>query len=290
MFKPKNESNRQGSLVLQEDDIFADIVKKEGSTLFLGKYTLLEAGIVFKKRSFVREAKKRKLWPVKVLFDSSEFPPLQRLQIFLKDPAPDNLIVDLKLKEGYFRMKKELPFDFDRDRYHFLMLEWLTLQNPLLSFSHERRPLPGQKLPGLNLGRKVLDLFVYLARLNMNDGILVFPAYFHNAILFSRRFHFLNPAKQAEFDTIRTSFKDIPFNRLAWVVHLDCLKTNDKKTYKWKAEEQILPLDKGLKRYFESDEYKEEVQKARKHFEFDIDWGEFEKKMKNQVHAASKPE
>ena len=146
MFKPKENANRRKSLLIKEDDIFANIVKKEGSTLFLGKYTLLEAGIVLKKRSFIKEARKRNLWPVKVVIDSSEFPPLQRLQIFYKKPDPNNLIVDLKLKESVVKIKKSLPYELASPRYNFLVLDWLTLQNPLLDFSQEKIPLPGQRV------------------------------------------------------------------------------------------------------------------------------------------------
>lgn len=280
MLKPKEKPSGPNSLQIKEDDIFANIVKKEGSTLFLGKYTLREAGIVLKKRSFTKEARKRKLWPVKVVFDSSEFPPLQRLQIFHKEPDPDNLIVDLKLKESLVELKESLPFDFTRLRYNFLVLDWLTLQNPLLTFSEEKTHLPGQNHPGLNLGRKVLELFIYLARLNRDDGILVFPAFYHNALLFSRRFYFLNPEKTGEIEAIRAQFRNLPFTTLAWAVHLNCLRRSDGKVYEWKAEEQVLPMHKELKRYFESDEYKEKVKQSQRHLEFSIDLAKFEEKFK----------
>ena len=160
------------------------------------------------------------------------------------------------------------------------MLDWLTLQNPLLIFSEEKTHLPGQDHPGLNLGRKVLELFIYLARLNRNDGILVFPAFYHNALLFSRRFYFLNPEKQGEIEAIRAQFRELPFTTLAWVVHLNCLRKSDGNVYEWKAEEQILPMHKDLKKYFESDEYKEKVKESQRYTQFSIDHVKFKEEFK----------
>lgn len=277
IFPSKNETRSQQSFLFEEQDVHSDLMGDKGSCLFLGKFGLNQVFTVLRKRNFYRDAKKRKLWPLEYHLDNSEFP-LQRFQIFHQKKEPENLIVDLKVREGAFRPKKKLDFDFSSAPYNFLFLEWLTLQNPLLEFSGDRSPLPGQNHPGLNLGQKVLDIFVYLARLCKLDGMLAYPAYFHNALLFSRRFYFLNPAKQAEVLAIRKSFPKVPFKELAWIVHLECLRDKDKQIYKWEAEEQINPMNETLKTYFGSKKYGKEVKSIQKTLSFSIDWECYEKK------------
>ena len=282
MKKPasKLSSHSKSSPIVKEIDIFSELVAKEGTSLFLGKYSTNEVVAILRKRNFFKEAKKRKLWPLDFELDSSEFPPLQRFQIFYRKKNPQNLIVDLKIREGKFRLKNKLALDFLLPDYDFLILEWLTLQNPLQSFSLKKSPLPGQNHPGLSLGRKVLDIFAYLARITKKDGLLAFPAYFHNALLFSRYFFFINPEKQGEAQAVREFFPDISFKNLAWIVHLNCLRKNS-KVYEWKAEEQVNPLSKTLKAYFGSKAYKEKVKESQKNLSFSIDWECYKRKIVN---------
>ena len=146
MKKPINKESPtlQASPLFEEEDIFADLIEKKGSSLFLGKYSLNEVLAVLSKRNFLKDARKRKLWPLAFELDSSEFP-LQRFQIFYREKKPENLIVDLKIKEGTFQPKKELTVSAFLKEFRFLILDWLTLQNPLLNFTPEKPPLPGQK-------------------------------------------------------------------------------------------------------------------------------------------------
>ncbi len=263
---------------IEEKDILRGLVEEKSSSLFLGRYSMNEVASVLGKRNFFKEARKRNLWPLAFTLDSSDFP-VQRYQIFFREPAPDNLIVDLKIREGRLQPRDNPPFPPEFFEFEFLILEWLTLQNPLLQFSRKRPPLPGQEHPGLGLGKKVVDIFVYLARLTHKDGVLAFPAYFHNALLFSRYFHFLNPEKQAEVLAIEKSFPDIPFKHLAWIVYLNCLREEGGQLYEWRAEEQIYPLNRAIKEYFESKIYKQRVKDHMAKRSFVVDWVSYEKKV-----------
>jgi hypothetical protein len=273
----KEGTSSKNSLLIEEKDIFSDLMGEKGSSLFLGKYALSEVFAVFKKRNFIKDARERKLWPLEYHMDNSEYP-LQRFQIFYREKKEENTVVDLKIREGTFRPKQDPPIDLPMSQLKFLILEWLTLQNPLKEFEGELTPLPGQKHPGLNLGKKVLDLFVYLGRLCHLDGLLAFPAYFHNALLFSRYFRFLNPEKRGEVLSIRKTYSHVSFKQLAWIVHLECLKDAAGNAYKWEAEEQICPLNRVLKNYFNSRDYDRKVKKSKNKYNFVIDWECFGKK------------
>ncbi|MGQ9673982.1 MAG: hypothetical protein ACUVV5_12780 [Candidatus Aminicenantales bacterium] len=288
------------SPLLEEKDILSGLIEEKSSSLFLGRYSLTEVASVLGKRNFFKEARRRNLWPLVFNLDSSEYP-IQRYRIFLKEAKPANLIVDLKIREGRLKPRSDLSLPAEFFDFEFLILEWLTLQNPLLQFCRKRPPLPGQERPGLGLGKKVVDVFIYLARLTHKDGVLAFPAYFHNALLFTRYFNFLNPEKQGEVLAIEKAFPDIPFKHLAWIVYLNCLREErlreeeqageereggekkeegaEVKTYEWMAEEQVYPLNRSLKEHFESKWYKQKVKDIINRRRFFIDWICYEKKV-----------
>lgn len=258
---------------LEEEEIFGSLGRARGSTLFLGRYTLAEGKAVLARKNFFREAKKRQLWPLLFSLDSSEFP-VQRLQVFWEKKEPERIIVDLKIREAGFPLNPNRQLSPALSEGKFLHLEWLTLQNPRLEFTVKRPALPGQTRPGLGLGKKVVDIFIYLGKITGSDGLLAFPAYFHNSLLFSRYFRFVNPAKEAEVLAIRRSLASIPFKQLAWIVFLNCLRLDD-KPYEWKAEEQALPLAAELKNYFASKNYNETVERLSATHRVRVDWEAF---------------
>jgi hypothetical protein len=274
---PKTPPLWQESPLVEEREIFAELAEHKGSSLFLGRYSLNEVIAVLAKRGLLKEARKRFLWPLAFELNSSEYP-LQRLQIFLRDKRPDNLIVDFKFKETDFvpKIPPGLPPALPPQKA--LAFEWLTLQNPLHKFSESFTPLPGQARPGLSLSKKIMDLFVYLGRLTRRDCLLAYPAYFHNAILFSRYFRFWNPQKEGEVLAIRRAFSHAPLKQLAWIVHLNCLRRPDGSPYEWAAEEQLHPLTRPLKEYFDSRAYREAVRAGQTTGGFSVDWAAFEKK------------
>jgi len=277
--------NAETSFRIERDDIMADLTEKKGSIFFLGRYPMSAVMAALQKKGFFKDAQRKKLWPLMFELDSSEFPPLQRFQIFYAKKESANLIVDLKLKEFVFRPKNHLAKITSYSAFKLLYLEWLTLQNPLLRFTSKRPPLPGQEYPGLKLGRKVLDMFTYLARLNHDDGIMAFPCYFHNALLFSRFLRFVRPEKRGEVLAIRRSFRDVPFVQLAWIIHLNCLRTKEGNVFEWKAEEQLYPMNHVLKKYFESKDYKERVKAAASSLKFSIDWDCYEEKKRKAFQS-----
>lgn len=261
------------NFTLSGDEVLSNLVDKIGSSLFLGRYTLLEVKAILAKKNFFKEARRRELWPLEFYLDSSEYP-RQRLQIFWEKRHPERLIVDLKINEGRFPLTENRRLDPAFERGTFLHLEWLTLQNPRLDFNEKRPALPGQSRPGLGLGKKVVDLFVYLGHLIGCDGLLAFPAYFHNALLFSRYFRFVNPSKEGEVLAIRASLTSIPFKQLAWIVFLNCLRV-DGRIYEWHAEEQAYPLSEEIKDYFSCRKYREAVYEASQNRLIEVDWETF---------------
>ena len=264
--------------LLGEDEVFSELAERKGTTLFLGKYSLTEVLAVLVKKGFIKEARKRGLWPLDYELDSSQFP-LQRFQIFLREKNPENLIVDLKIREGLLAPPPPLAPPAGASVYRSLVLEWLTLQNPLGEFGDKRNSLPGQIHPGLGMSRKVMDIFIYIGKLIRSEALLAFPAFYHNAVLFSRYFRFLNPEKEGEMLAVRRTFPEMSIRQLAWAVYLGCVLRADGSIYDWRAEEQIHPMHRDLRGYFEAKPYRERVKDAAARMRFSLDADEFARKL-----------
>lgn len=267
--------------VLKDEEMFSGLGPSRGSLLFLGRYTLKEVMAVLAKKSFFREARKKNLWPIKYRMDSSDYP-VQRLLIYWEEEHPDRMIVDLKIREAEVRFAAPKKHGYRLPPQHCLLFEWLTLQNPRLSFDDRHPPLPGQNKPGLSLSKKILEIFLHLGRLINLDALVAFPAYFHNALLFSRYFQFVDPIKQGEIKAIRKQFSHVPFRQLAWAVYLGCLKDEDGRLYEWQAEEQVVALSEALRNYLESRVYREISRHVEKTAVFSLDWDLFQQKCQEQ--------
>ncbi|MGB9893061.1 MAG: hypothetical protein ACPLRA_01510 [Candidatus Saccharicenans sp.] len=265
----------------KEAEMFSGLGLARGSLLFLGRYTLKEVMAVLAKKSFFREAQKRNLWPIKYQLDSSEYP-VQRLLIYWEEENPERVIVDLKIREAEVKFSASEKHGYKLPSQRCLLFEWLTLQNPRLEFDEKHPPLPGQNRPGLSLSKKILEVFVYLGRLIQLDGLVAFPAYFHNALLFSRYFYFVDPIREGQIKAIRKQFSHVPFRQLAWAVYLGCLKDDQGRTYEWQAEEQIFPFSEELKEYLDSKLYKEIARHVEKTARFSLDWELFKQKARSQ--------
>jgi hypothetical protein len=277
---------RHDSLFLiEEDDIFSDLTDKKGSSLFLGKYTENVVLQILDRNGFFKRVQKKGLWPLDYDLDSSAFPPLQKLLVFYKTKKPENVIMDLRIKEGVFRFKNDLSTTISNSKFSFLILDWLTVQNPLFRFSREKPPLPGQTYPGLNLGRGTVDIFADLGKLNHNNGLMAFPAFFHIALVFFPRCRFINPQKMGEVLAIWKTYRKMEFSKLAWVVHLECLKRDDGTVYKWDSEEMVYPMCKEMKKYFLHKTYKREVKEAIKRHTYTIDWERFGRKFEAEMSS-----
>lgn len=263
--------------LLGESEIFAALGEGRGTSLFLGRFTMAEVMAVLGKRGFMKEARKRGLWPLVTDLDSSAFP-CQRFRIYAGEAKPETLIVDLKIREGVFSPRAVLgPGTMLRD-FSALFMEWLTLQHPMAGFTEKRAALPGQHHPGLGMSRRIVDIFLFLAKVTHQDAILAFPAYYHNAVLFSRFFRFINPVKEAEVLSLHRALGRMPIRTLAWAVHLNCVRTADGGIYEWRAEEQVAPLARDLRNHFDSKAYREAVKDNLSRFRFTLDEEDYDRK------------
>lgn len=186
-------------------------------------------------------------------------------------PESDKYLGYLIVQIGEFAAKGvTLPRDVN-----MLNIRWFSLQNPLASFSAKRPRLPGQRYPGSGLAKACFHLICELAMRKSRDGIVNVPEHFHNAFLYEN-FMFLDPEEQGRFVRISSDLAmDIEQRGLAavsWAVYLGFMKCNGEKAT-WQPHEQVFPLSKRMKAYFNNSEYVDEVKAAAASCgPFVIDW------------------
>jgi acetoin utilization deacetylase AcuC-like enzyme len=85
-----------------------------------------------------------------------------------------------------------------------LVVEWLLLQNPRAEFGPYRRPLPGQKHPGLGLLKEVFGWLVMICEMLELDGVYYTPSSYHVAGQSRRLTRFQHPEHEARFRALET--------------------------------------------------------------------------------------
>jgi hypothetical protein len=201
-----------------------------------------------------------------------------RLSLYYGQIDPDHLLMELRLREGYFDQKKETVPGFKLERLDLLMVDWLCLQNPTRDFYPERPRLPGQKHPGLGMVRKIVNVLLHFSNDFDKEGVLNTPEYYHVATLYSQLFYFFDPMVQGKFLAIMRDMDREDLLKVHFAIPNDCLiEVNTDKLEKWAPGEQILPLSNRLKEYFESPEYEAIVKEAYHSHAYRIDWDRFKR-------------
>lgn len=265
------------SLNLTADEITNQLIYKTGYDLYLNKYTkedikhtLVRAGIWDK----IRKEGFKKL----MLEMDTRDPYHQRLCLYFDEVSPKNMLAQIILSTGTFVPRKNFVESIKIEKMNMLIIEWLCLQNPLKKFTDEKPQLPGQDFPGLGVGRRIVEVIKGVAEdLNM-DGILNYPQYYHNAVMYSEIFRFYNPVIYGRMLAIKQLLSKVTLAESAWIVHLGCIiDENTGKRFEWKAEEMILPISKTLVDYFSSEGYNRIVKKTIEGSKFSVDTRRYEK-------------
>jgi acetoin utilization deacetylase AcuC-like enzyme len=144
-----------------------------------------------------------------------------------------------------------------------LVIEWLLLQNPRAHFGPYRRPLPGQKHPGLGLLKEVFGWLVVMAEVLELDGIYYVPSSYHVAIQSRRRVRFLEPGDEALMQGLEKLFSGVPLAEASNLIADG--KVVDEATGKqldWKGYPMVLPVSEELRERVAGDAYEARVAEA----------------------------
>jgi hypothetical protein len=141
-----------------------------------------------------------------------------------------------------------------------LVLEWLLLQNPRAHFGPYRRPLPGQKHPGLGLLKEVFGWLVVVGEVLEVDGIYYVPSSYHVAIQSRRRVRFLEPAHEAWMQALDGLFEGVPLAEASKIIDENRV-VDEVSGYrlKWKGYPMVLAVSDRLKERVTGAAYDERV-------------------------------
>jgi len=175
--------------------------------LFLGAYS--EPGLVYALKEYglwSRVAEVARDKPVLTIDQVGQS--TQRFTITDGQGGPCLVEVKAGLRygpDGDDSVAHDLPGPRDQP---WLSMEWLLLQDPHRSFPPERPRLPGQKYPGLGVGREVMELMLISGWRLGCIGVVASPAWFHNAVMYRIHYRFVDPAEEGRFLALRAAWRD----------------------------------------------------------------------------------
>lgn len=254
-------------------DLFGQLTGKKSPALWFGHYTEHEVMHLLEKFGILPMLKKKGFAHLIVVIE-----PLdafaQALKIFNEKAVVDNQLAEFRLREVTFS-PPGLVIDAP---LNLLKIEWLMLQNPQAEFSPERPHMPGQRHPGLGLGKQTVQLLVHLAEAHRLAGVLNFPEFFHNAYLYLEYFHYCDPHLKGIVLALRRDMVELSLSELSWAIYLGCVNdANTGQTYEWQAGALVLPLEERLKKYFASADYEQSVYRTLAKARFVLDREKLEK-------------
>jgi hypothetical protein len=150
------------------------------------------------------------------------------------------------------------------DLLYLLSVHWLSLQNPGQPFRPERPPLPGQKHPGLGIGRRFYGRLMTWAHEWGKDALLNFPEYYHNAVFYASMFRFVSPARQGRLEALRRDLSSPHVCETSAAIDEGrVIEDPGARPFQWQAAEMLSPVTASVTSALDSDAYKEAVASAR---------------------------
>ena len=192
----------------------------------------------------------------------------ERLRLFGMHPdsVGELQLMDVRSHRGML----EAPWSA---RYRVLGWDWVEMQDPLARPSPYRPILPGQTYPGLGLFRGLTRMMLGYAPQLEVEGLTAVPQYFHNAVLYSGHFCFLDARAQGRFQAACRDLLDDGLAPASWWVacqEVDIVNraTGERCLYVWEPEKIVRALSSELKDRLACPAYLEVCQQAMEEVEF----------------------
>ena len=241
------------------EEVFGDLQSHASSELLMGFYSLRGMDMAL-ERYGVRKALAQRGFPnARLELDLSD-PYRHRMMLVDADasaPRGENRLAELHLHRVTSPEERDFQPDIRKGCSDFLMIDWLCLQNPRQGFSADRPALPGQNHPGLGIGPEVMEMIQILAERLGLAGIVTRPQYYHNAALYSLRYHFIDPICEGRLLALMRDLNGKSLSEASWAVHLGAVLCRENgRPVSWFGREQVFALNRGVARYFESADYR----------------------------------
>lgn len=276
---------QETEVAMSYDDLFGTEVTQRGSSYFLGYYSREGIKYALEKFGLFKELKKRGFDNFQLTVSTRD-PYKQRVAIYYEKKDPEHLLGELVVKRKHVTVYPPFPTLIQGRNFEMIAVEWLCMQNPRGKFSEKRPRLPGQKYPGLGLGDMVMEILILMCGRLRTAGLLNVPEHFHNAQMYSPQFRYLDPLYEAKRRAIaRDLMPRYPLAVISWAIDLKCVTENG-KPFEWFIADQVIPLDRDLKEYFQSKNYIQYVNHTAQQYRYELDeakWQEKQSQIENFV-------
>jgi hypothetical protein len=183
-------------------------------------------------------------------------------------------LVDLRLTEATTLLKEPRRGRLGLEVLSFLSMNWLTLQDPDRPFAADRPQLPGQDHPGLGLARAVYERLLVWAEDWGKDGLLNFPEYFHNALIYAPAFRFISPARAGRFRALRRDLAPLAMAEASWAVEQGRVREEPAGTVvSWEPAEMVAAISHDVRRYLDSEDYERAIAEVADQTRYRVDAG-----------------
>lgn len=256
---------------LSEDDVEETLVAHRPAPLLFGLFTadqvmadFARAGILTRCRSLGYDDLRSELGG-RDAFET-------RFSLLGRHPdleAPHRLI---DLRTHQCELVASSPLDGEEMRMRAILLDWISMADATRPLPADA--LPGQAHPGLGLFRPAYRLTMGYLRRTHFDAVVNVPEHFHNAVLYSRDFHFFDPARQGMLAALMADLMRHGLARASralspavaagvesTVEHVEERLTST--CVRWTPAEQIMPLSAPMMGYFQDPRYRAAVREAR---------------------------
>ncbi len=265
-----------------EEELFRE---KRGTHLLFGRFTEMDIQEEIKKSGIEDELIKKGLHPFEIKIED-EGPFRQKIYIDVNTneelPSPySKRIVEILLGECKY-VAPELG------EIECLTVEWIMLQNPKQKFTEKFPRLPGQRFPGLGIGKLFMMVFENLAKTTGKDCFLAFPEFYHNASMYIDYLYYLHPETHGKVLKMKSDLSSYPLSDVSFAFCGKCILERTphyEKHIGWEAEEMVYPLKEKLKRYFESEKYKKTCAEAYNYHSYSIDMSCYEIKREELIRT-----
>lgn len=268
---------KEKDIPFDSKDIFGKDIEERGNPYFLGYYSPSGIRFALERYGFFKALKKRGFENIHLIMNTQN-PYKQRLAIYAEKKDPGHLIGELVVKRKHINIFSPFPHRVHERDFEVISIEWLCMQNPAATFPADRPRLPGQKHPGLGMGGAVMELLVIMCKRLRTAGLLNIPEHFHNSQMYSPQFRFVNPLFEGKRQAIaRDLLSTFSLSEVSWAIDLNCVSENG-EAFEWVVSEQLIPLDRDLKEYFNHKKYLQTVAEHAGQYHYSLDLNKWREK------------
>lgn len=185
-------------------------------------------------------------------------------RIFIKEG--EEILVHIRLKLSYFRFRLHPG----QPRIKLMYIDWLLTRHPRSKHVRPERLFPGQEAPGLGIFNQIADFITNLSLGVGAKGAFNIPEYFHDALLFHRRFNFYDPVREAFFRGIIRDLRKHGAREISNAFTEGRIVDQNGLPLEWRPGEMIAILNENLDEMIWNQDYYTRVVRELKRVRFQL--------------------